>query len=82
MADTWAAEGDSSGLTLLKSMFVESIVVLPITPMGVYSIRIRMTSGAEYYGFFASQVEAASFVEEWSGSVLKMDIEPISPAEL
>lgn len=75
MARTWVAHGDTSGRLYLNSAFVESVVELEETVLATYDIRIRMISGAEYYGYFVSEAERTLFLEEWTNNPVYINVE-------
>ncbi len=76
MAKVWVAQG-GFGPVMLNAMFVESVTSLPIDTVGVYSIRIKMSSGSGYYGYFSSEEERQAFVDAWATDRIDVDIEPV-----
>lgn len=79
MAIKWKAHGGISGATFLDPVFVESVVAQDMSTTGIWSVRISMASGAEYYGYFSSEQERDRFVLTWAGEYIELDIEPVAP---
>jgi hypothetical protein len=65
----WLVDGDSSGEHYINTTYVESVIELEVSTMGVYGVRIIMASGAEYYGYFPSKEERTAFITGWAGEV-------------
>lgn len=76
MAKTWKLSGDTSGEHYVAKTYVESVIEMPVSTVGVYACRIRTISGKEYYAYFASKAEQEKFIKSWAGDAEELDAEP------